>query len=159
MLALLAYVPILLSSPGRISADSKQYLYLDPGRFLARAPYVWDSQVASGGVAHQHIGYLWPMGPWFWLMETLGVPDWVAQRLWVGTIGLLAALGMRWLLGRMGLGRAGALAGALVYLLTPYQLAFTARIVGAPPALGRAPVAAGAHRPRRTRTGVGETRR
>jgi arabinofuranan 3-O-arabinosyltransferase len=126
-LALLAYVPALLSSRGRVSADTKQYLYLDPGDFLARAPYLWDERVGAGGVSHQHIGYLWPMGPWFWLCDTLGIPTWVAQRLWLGTLALLAALGTRWLLRRLGLGRAGVLAGTLVYLLTPYQLAFSAR--------------------------------
>ncbi len=126
-LAVLAYVPLLLSSPGRVSADSKQYLYLDPGGFLERAPHLWDAHVAAGGVSHQHIGYLWPMGPWFWFFDVVGVPTWIAQRLWVGTLSLAAALGARWMLRRLGLSRAGVLAGTLVYLLTPYQLAFTAR--------------------------------
>lgn len=126
-LAVLAYAPALLSSPGRVSADSKQYLYLDPAAFLARAPHLWDAHAAAGGVSHQHIGYLWPMGPWFWAFDALGVPPWIAQRLWLGSLGLAAALGTRWLLRRMGLSRAGVLAGTLVYLFTPYQLAFTAR--------------------------------
>ncbi|MEQ1787650.1 MAG: alpha-(1-_3)-arabinofuranosyltransferase family protein, partial [Acidimicrobiales bacterium] len=127
VLAVLAYAPALLSAPGRVSADSKQYLYLDPGAFLTRAPQLWDAQAAAGGVSHQHIGYLWPMGPWFWAFDALGVPPWIAQRLWIGSLGLAAALGTRWLLRRVGLSRAGVLAGTLVYLLTPYQLAFTAR--------------------------------
>lgn len=126
-LALLSYLPFLLSSPGRVSADSKQYLYLDVGRFLSRAPYLWDAQMGAGTVSHQHLGYLFPMGPWFWLMERIGVEVWVAQRLWLGTVTLAAGLGARWLLRHLGLGQLGALAGALVYLLTPYQLAFTAR--------------------------------
>ncbi len=29
-LALLAYVPVILSAPGKVAADTKQYLYLDP---------------------------------------------------------------------------------------------------------------------------------
>ena len=76
---------------------------------------------------HQHLGYLWPMGPCFWAFDQLGVPDWVAQRLWLGTLTMIAALGARWLVRSLGLGRAAALAGPLVYALTPYQLAFTAR--------------------------------
>ena len=127
-LAWLAYVPFLASSPGRVVADTKQYLYLDPGRFLASALWLWDPHVAAGTVPHQQIGYLFPMGPYFWLMDAVGVPDWVAQRLWLGTISLLAALGARWLFRMLGVRRTGALAGALVYMLTPYQLAFTARI-------------------------------
>ncbi len=127
-LAALAYGPFLASAPGRVSADSKQDLYLDPGRFLARAIDLWDPHLGAGGVPHQNLGYLFPTGPWFWLFDTLGVPDWVAQRLWLGTISLMAVLGARWLFGQLGTGRLGALAGALVYMLTPYQLAFTARI-------------------------------
>ncbi len=124
---LLAYMPFLLS-PGSLSSDTKQFLYLDPGRFLARAPYLWDRQVGAGTVSHQHIGYLFPMGPFFWLTESLGMSDRVAQRLWLGTISLFAGLGVRWLLGRLGLSRAGAIAGAIMYMLAPYQLAFTARM-------------------------------
>ena len=128
LLAVLAYVPFLASSPGRVVADTKQYLYLDPGRFLSRAVWLWDPHVAAGTVPHQQIGYLFPMGPYFWLMDAVGLPDWVAQRLWLGTISLIAALGARWLFRMLGVRRTGALAGALVYMLTPYQLAFTARI-------------------------------
>lgn len=127
-MAALAYVPFLLSSPGRVSADSKQYLYLDPGAFLARAAQMWDPHIGAGTVPHQHLGYLFPMGPWFWLFDQAGVPDWVAQRLWLGTLSLAAALGARWLFRQLGTGSVGALAGALVYMLTPYQLAFTARM-------------------------------
>ena len=29
-LALIAYVPLLLTAPGRVAADTKTYLYLDP---------------------------------------------------------------------------------------------------------------------------------
>lgn len=127
-LAALAYGPFLASSPGRVSADSKQDLYLDPGRFLDRAIHLWDPNVGAGTVPHQNLGYLFPTGPWYWCWDRLGVPDWVAQRLWLGTIALVAVLGARWLFDRLGAGRLGALAGALVYLLTPYQLAFTARM-------------------------------
>jgi arabinofuranan 3-O-arabinosyltransferase len=127
-LVLLAYVPFLLSSPGKVAADTKQYLYLDPGSFLGRALSMWDPHVAAGTVPHQGIGYLFPMGPYYWLMDLVGMPDWIAQRLWMGTISLLAVLGARWLFKELGARRWGALAGALVYMLTPYQLAFTARI-------------------------------
>ncbi len=123
-----AYLPFFLSSPGRVSSDTKQYLYLDPGSFLARIPWLWDSQVAAGTVSHQHIGYLFPMGPFYWLGEAVGLPDWVTQRLWLGTITLAALLGARWLFTHLGVRRSGANVGALVYGLSPYQLAFTARI-------------------------------
>jgi len=125
---LLAYVPFLLSSPGKVSGDTKQYLYLDPGRLLSRAPYLWDPHFGTGTVPHQNVGYLFPMGPYYWVMEQLGVPDWVAQRLWMGSISFAAGVGVLWLLTMLGTRRAGAIAGALVYMLSPYQLAFTARL-------------------------------
>jgi arabinofuranan 3-O-arabinosyltransferase len=37
LLLLLAYVPPLLTARGRVAADTKQYLYLDPGRLLSRS--------------------------------------------------------------------------------------------------------------------------
>ena len=127
-LALVAYLPFLLSSPGQVSADSKQALYVDPGDLLARAPDLWDPTTGAGTVPHQQLGYLVPTGPWFWLFEQFGVPDWVAQRLWWGTLSFLAALGARWLFRVLGVEGLPAVAGALVYACTPYQLAFTARI-------------------------------
>ena len=128
-LALVAYVPFLLSSPGRVSADTKQYLYLDPGRVLAQAPYLWDSGYGAGSVTHQNIGYLFPMGPYYWLMDQLGMADWIAQRLWLGSISFAAGAGVVYLLSTLGWrSRWTALAAAFVYMLTPYQLAYTGRI-------------------------------
>ncbi|MSO79931.1 MAG: DUF3367 domain-containing protein [Acidimicrobiia bacterium] len=125
--ALLAYVPFFASSPGQVSGDTKAYLTLDPGRLLERAPYLWDPHIGMGTVPHQNVGYLFPMGPYFWLMDQIGMPDWVAQRIWLGTISLAAVLGARWLFTLLGVRRVGAIVGALVYMLTPYQLAFSAR--------------------------------
>jgi arabinofuranan 3-O-arabinosyltransferase len=127
-LAALAYVPFLLSSPGELTADTKQYLYLNPGQLLARALYLWDPHVGGGTVPHQNIGLLFPTGVFYWVFENLGVPTWVAQRLWLGSISFAAVLGARWLFATLGVRRSGALVGAVVYLLTPYQLGFTARI-------------------------------
>ncbi len=45
---------------------------------------MWDPNIGMGTVTHQNIGYLLPMGPWYWSFEHVGVPDWVAQRLWLG---------------------------------------------------------------------------
>ncbi|HEY8216834.1 MAG TPA: alpha-(1-_3)-arabinofuranosyltransferase family protein [Acidimicrobiia bacterium] len=129
LLALIAYVPFLLSAPGRIAADTKQYLYLDPGKLLADAPYLWDPGSGAGTVTHQNIGYLFPMGPYFWLLDRLGIPDWVAQRVLSGSIVFAAGAGVVFLLSTLGLRRRWCvLAAALVYMLTPYQLAYTGRI-------------------------------
>lgn len=126
-LAVAAVLPFLLSSPGAVSADTKAYLHLDPGRLLGRAGWLWDTHVAGGTVTHQNIGYLFPLGPYFWLMDTLGVPTWVAQRLWFGAVFLAAGLGARWMLRRLGLRGVGPIVAAFAYMLSPYVLAYTGR--------------------------------
>ncbi len=131
--ALIAYVPLLLTRPGVVGADTKTYLYLDPGKLLSEAPYVWNSDVGLGSVTHQNIGYLWPMGPFYWFFETIAVPDWAAQRLWTGTLIFAAGMGVRFLLRTLGWGaldarRGGVLVATLAYMLSPYLLNYSARI-------------------------------
>ena len=67
-------VPLLLGADGRLNADTKQYLYLDPGGLLRRALTLWDPAVAGGTVSHQQLGYLWPMGPFYWVMDASAFP-------------------------------------------------------------------------------------
>src|SRR3954452_921988 len=74
LLAAISYVPLLLTAPGKVAADTKAYLYLDPSRLLSRALSLWDPNVGMATVTHQTIGYLWPMGPWFWLLDKIGSP-------------------------------------------------------------------------------------
>ncbi|MEJ5256232.1 MAG: alpha-(1-_3)-arabinofuranosyltransferase family protein [Acidimicrobiales bacterium] len=131
--ALIAYVPLLLTRAGEVGADTKTYLYLDPGRLLRDAPYLWDSQIGLGTVTHQNIGYLWPMGPFYWLFDALGLPDWVTQRLWLGSVMFAAALGVRYLIRTLGqhgfADRSGAvLVASLAYMMSPYLLEYEARI-------------------------------
>lgn len=128
MLVVTAYLPLLLTARGQVGADTKQYLYLDPDRLLARATSMWDPNVGMGTVTHQTIGYLFPMGPWYWAFDHLGVPDWMAQRLWLGTLLFGAGTGVLFLLRTLQVRRTGALVAALAYMLTPYTLDFAARL-------------------------------
>ena len=98
LLAAICYVPLLFTAPGQVGADTKTYLYLDPGRLLSRAPSMWDPNIGFGTVTHQNIGYLFPMGPYYWLADVTGVPMWVAQRFWLGSILFLAGAGVWFLL-------------------------------------------------------------
>ena len=129
-LALVAYVPILLTQPGKVSADTKTYLFLSPGELLSEASSLWSSSVGAGTVTHQYIGYLWPMGPYFWLMETLGAPDWIAQRLWWGSLIFLASYGTYRLARSLDIHNNYALIAALLYGLSPYVLQYLARLSG-----------------------------
>lgn len=127
-LAAVVYPPLLLTEPGSVVADTKSYLYLDPSRLLSRAISMWDPHIGLGTVPHQQIGYLWPTGPYYWLMEAVGAPDWVAQRLWLGTIMVAAGAGVLFL-GRTWRWRPeAAAAAAFIYALTPYVLTLGARL-------------------------------
>lgn len=127
VLAILAYLPAFTAAPGRMPSDSKLYLYLDPLRLLSDAFHNFDPRQFAGWVPHQHIAYLWPSGPWFGAFEILGVPDWIAHRLWIGTLLFAAGLGVRWAARLLGLSPAGALAAAVVYQCSPYLLPYVSR--------------------------------
>jgi arabinofuranan 3-O-arabinosyltransferase len=128
ILAVTIYLPLLLTKPGKVGADTKTYLYLDPSKMLSRATSMWDPNIGMGTVTHQNIGYLWPIGPWYWAFQNLGVPDWVAQRLWLGTILFTAGLGVRFLLKTLGQEGPHVTAATFCYALTPYVLTLGARL-------------------------------
>ena len=127
VLAVLAYVPALLSSPGRMPADTKLYLYTDPGGLLKRAVSTFEPDQFAGWVPHQQITYLWPSGPWFWLFDALAVPDWIAHRLWIGTILFAAGMGVRQCAQLLGHTAGPVLVAAAVYQLSPSLLPYISR--------------------------------
>ena len=103
VVAAMAYAPLLAVRPGVVTPDTKTYLYLDPLRFLQQVAFMWDPTVGLGTVSHEYIGYLLPMGPFFAAFHLLGVPVWVAQRLWLGSILLCAGWGVLYLSRILGL--------------------------------------------------------
>lgn len=128
VLAVLAYLPMLWTAPGRVSADTKSYLTIDPGRLLARAWSMWDPSVGAGTVTHQNIGFLFPLGPLYRLADVAGVPDWLVQRLVWGTIAFAAAAGAYRLVRELGWAVAPAFVTAVAYGFGPYQLSYLARL-------------------------------
>ena len=138
-----------------VGADTKTYLYLDPAKVLRRrALSSGTRQIGLGTVTHQNIGYLWPMGPFYWFFDAIGVPDWVAQRLWIGTVMFAAGMGVRYLLPHAGVGSAtsagpseqwgAVLVAMLAYMFSPYLLELLGPHLGDPAAVGGAALA---HRP------------
>ena len=116
--ALLAALPFA-TAPGDIIADTKFELAVDPARFLSSALTLWNPQ-QFGGLADQSVGYLFPMGPFFELARLLTVPGWVAQRLWLAALLLIAFTGVVRLAGRLAIGTPGTrLAAGLAYALSP----------------------------------------
>ena len=128
LLAALSYGPLLATRPGMVAADTKQYLYLDPGRLTTGAASMWDPNVGLGTVTHQNIGYLFPMGPYYWLVHALHVPYWVGQRVWMGSLLFAAGTGVLWCSRHLGLVGPGRVVAALAYTSTPYVIDYLARI-------------------------------
>ena len=91
MLAVLAYVPILVTAPGRVSADTKVYLTLDPGHVVSSAASMWDPYGwGRHGAASEHRLSL-PTRPVL-LGDGAGrLPDWITQRLLWATMVFAAA--------------------------------------------------------------------
>ncbi len=124
----LGMAPMLWSRPGVVTDDTKTYLYLDPGRYVRDAVSMWDPGVAMGTVTHENIGYLLPMGPFYWILAELHVPLWVAQRLWMGVILFAAGAGMLALCRVLGLWGPGRYVASLAFMFTPYVLQYAGRI-------------------------------
>jgi arabinofuranan 3-O-arabinosyltransferase len=127
IIAIIAYIPLLLSAPGKLPADTKLYLYLNPGRLLSDAAWTWDTSQLGGWVPHQNVGYLWPTGPWFAFFEWLNVPDWIAHRLWLGSLLVVAGLGARWLAKLLDLPTTSYFIAGIAYQLSPYVLPYISR--------------------------------
>ncbi len=126
--AIVAVAPMLWSRPGVVTDDTKTYLYLDPGRYVRAAASMWDPSVALGTVTHENIGYLLPMGPFYWAMAELHVPLWIAQRLWMGAILFAAGAGVLALCRVLGLWGPGRYVAVVSFMLTPYVLQYAGRI-------------------------------
>jgi len=126
--ALVAFAPQLWSQPGVADSDTKSYLYLDPGRFLGQSATMWDPTVGLGTVTHEQIGFLFPLGPFFWAVHALGIPLWVGQRLWIGALLFGAGSGVLYLCRTLGLDGPGRYVAAAVYMLSPYFLQDVGRI-------------------------------
>jgi arabinofuranan 3-O-arabinosyltransferase len=121
---LLLVVLPFVTAPGRIIADTKLDLAVNPAPFLVRALTAWDPQQFFGLLQNQAAGYLFPMGPFFLLGRLAALQPWVIQRLWIGAIAVAAFLGTVRLAGRLGIGTPWArIAAGLAYAASAPGLA------------------------------------
>jgi len=107
-------------APGQIVPDRRLELTAGPGGFLSRALHLWDPHSPFGQLQTDAYGYLFPIGPFHWLMKALSVPDWVTQRLWWSLVLCVAFLGIWKLCNVLQYGVPWTrLAVALLYALVP----------------------------------------
>jgi arabinofuranan 3-O-arabinosyltransferase len=117
------WVLALLQSPGRTAFDTKLDLTEAPGAFLSRSLHLWNPQAGFGELQNQAYGYLFPMGPFFWVGHQLAVPAWLTQGVWTALLLSTALLGIRALLSRLEVGTPGTrLLAAAAYALAPRML-------------------------------------
>ncbi|SNV84735.1 hypothetical membrane protein [Corynebacterium imitans] len=110
----------LFQPPGEVAADTKLNLFVDPARFLSRATHAYTDEFPLGQVQNQAYGYLFPQGPFFLLANTLGVPEWLAQRAWWTLLLCLAYSGALILARRTGVrGTLPQVSAAMLYALSP----------------------------------------
>ncbi|MDQ6783136.1 MAG: alpha-(1-_3)-arabinofuranosyltransferase, partial [Actinomycetota bacterium] len=110
--------------PGRLAADTKLDLSVNPVSFLLRGLQLWDPASGFGHVEDQVQGYLLPMGPFFTIGHAAHLPPWIVQRAWMGLLLAVAYVGLLRLADALDIGRPGArLVGGLAYALSPQMLA------------------------------------
>ena len=112
-------VVLALQNLGQTRFDTKLDLLVDPWAFLLRGLSAWDPTAGFGQLQNQAYGYLFPMGPFFGVLHSAGVPVWIQQWLWTWLLLALAYLGVRLVASRLGLPWWAAVAGGLAYALAP----------------------------------------
>ncbi|UQX87129.1 alpha-(1-_3)-arabinofuranosyltransferase [Jatrophihabitans telluris] len=114
---------VFWQSAGDTATDTKFDLVVSPWRFLGRALRLWDPITNAGVLQNQAYGYLFPMGPFFGLLHSLGLDPWVIQRSWESVLVVVAFLGVVRLSGLMGTAGLWPRVGAgLCYALAPRML-------------------------------------
>jgi arabinofuranan 3-O-arabinosyltransferase len=113
-----------LSLPGRYVFDARDSLWFHPATYLVRSLTLWRSVPYMG--LEQHDGILFPMGVSVWGLRALGVPVWVAERLWHGALLLVATAGTVALVDELRGRRTliAPFAAGLIYTLTPYTFGY-----------------------------------
>ena len=90
---MLVLAALILQDPGRMTFDTKLGVDIDPVGFYERLWHLWNPLEWFGGLQDQYIGYAFPMGAFYLIAHLLHVPVWVAERVWMSLLIVVALLG------------------------------------------------------------------
>lgn len=121
----------LVQQPGRITFDTKLDLQVEPGAFLLRSLHLWNPDSALGELQNQASGYLFPIGPFYYLGHVLHVPAWICERGFSALLMILAMEGMRRLARAWGgISETAALVAGVFFMLSPRFLSTVGALTG-----------------------------
>jgi len=113
----------ILQDPGKLIADTKLPLAVDPRHFLGSALHLWDPGLDFGTIQNQSVGYAFPMGSFFLVGRGVGLAAWLTQRLWLGLLLAVAMWGIVRLAEAFGIGRPSSrVVAGLAYSCSPFML-------------------------------------
>jgi arabinofuranan 3-O-arabinosyltransferase len=113
-----------LSLSGQYVFDTRDTLWFHPTTYLIRALALWRSTPYLGH--EQHDGIMVPMGIGVWLLRSLGLSMWIAERVWHGFMLFLAAGSTILLVDELRSRKTilAPVAAGLSYALTPYSFGY-----------------------------------
>ncbi|HEY2238580.1 MAG TPA: alpha-(1-_3)-arabinofuranosyltransferase family protein, partial [Streptosporangiaceae bacterium] len=120
----LALIALLLTNPGRMTFDTKLGVDIDPVGFYQRLWHLWNPLEWQGSLQDQYIGYAFPMGLYYLAAHAIGLPVWVAERLWMSILIAVGFWGLVRLAEALNLGSRPTrlLAGAAFALWPTYTI-------------------------------------
>ena len=121
--ALIGFMATVVVHPGQLYIDARPDLYLDPGSLVRESLSAWVPGTGLGTTNYDN-GYL-PAALVLWGLNGVGLPAWLAMRVWRYGLFVVAAWGARRLLidltgDRRPAGPAARTAMAVLYVVSPY---------------------------------------
>ena len=107
---------------GRTTLDTRVELSERPTSFLEGGFSLWHGSTNFGELLNQAYGYLFPQGPFFVLVELVGMAPWVGQRLWSALVLLVAFEGARRCARVLGFESGATTLAGLVFAFSPRLL-------------------------------------
>jgi arabinofuranan 3-O-arabinosyltransferase len=104
VLWVLVLAALIVQDPGRMTFDTKLGVNIDPVGFYRHLWHLWNPLESFGGLQDQYIGYAFPMGAFYLITHLLHVPVWLAERVWISLLIMVAFWGPVKLAEALGIG-------------------------------------------------------